>query len=248
MHAVTFRNFLRLILIAVGFSLAGTVFAEAASPPALPHVADRIAGLGTLRIIAFGSSSTEGIGATSKDRCYPVRLQAALAAALPKGVSVVVLNRGIGGEDVDDMMARLPAIIAEKPDLVIWQTGSNDSLRSVKLDHFIAETRDGIARMQEAGIDVMLMEPQLSQRLAHTDGSEQFLAAVRAISEQMRVTDIRRYDLMEHWLTSGALTYTQMMSNDGLHMTDGGYDKLAQSVAATILEGGTIAHPHVAAR
>ncbi len=246
MHAVTFRALFRLSFCLIGLSIAQT--AQASPPPALPHVADRIAAQDTLHITAFGSSSTEGIGATTKAHCYPVRLQAELAALLPKGVSVVVLNRGIGGEDVDDMMARLPAIIAEKPDLVIWQTGSNDSLRSVKLDHFIAETRDGIARMQGAGIDVMLMEPQLSQRLAHTDGSDQFLDAVRAIGEQMHVVVVRRYDLMERWLASGVLTYTQMMSNDDLHMTDGGYRLLARSVAATILANSTLASPNVAAR
>jgi lysophospholipase L1-like esterase len=219
------RSLLRLSLCLIGLSVAQ--MAHASPPPALPHVADRIAAQGTLRITAFGSSSTEGVGATSKDHCYPVRLQAALEATLPRGVSVVVMNRGIGGEDVDDMMARLPAIIAEKPDLVIWQTGSNDSLRSVKLDHFIAETRDGITRMQAAGIDVMLMEPQLSQRLAHTEGSDEFLTAVRAIGEQ---------------------TYNQLMSNDFLHMTDGGYELLAKSVAATIIANSVPATPHVAAR
>jgi hypothetical protein len=133
MHAVAIRWFRRLSVCLIGLSVAHVALAD--PPPALPHVAARIAAQGTLRITAFGSSSTEGIGATSKDRCYPVRLQAALESTLPKGVSVVVMNRGIGGEDVDDMMARLPAIIAEKPDLVIWQTGSNDSLRSVKLPH-----------------------------------------------------------------------------------------------------------------
>jgi lysophospholipase L1-like esterase len=146
------------------------------------------------------------------------------------------------------MMARLGAIIAEKPDLVIWQTGSNDSLRSVNLEHFVAETRDGIERMQGAGIDVMLMEPQLSQRLAHTEGSDAFLDAVRAVGGQMHVIVIRRYDLMRQWLVSGALTYPQMMSNDGLHMTDGGYELLAQSVAETIMANSAPAAPHVAAR
>jgi acyl-CoA thioesterase-1 len=234
MQFFTAGVFVRTSLCLIGLLMAQVAHAD--SGPALPHVAKSIETRQTLHITAFGSSSTEGIGATTKAHCYPVRLEAAMAAVLPKGVQVSVLNRGIGGEDVDDMMARLPAIIAEKPDLVIWQTGSNDSLRSVKLDHFIALTRDGIERMRTAGIDVMLMEPQLSQRLAHTDGSEAFLDAVRGVGRDMHVVVIRRYDLMEQWLTSGALTYPQMMSNDGLHMTDGGYELLAKSVAATIID------------
>ncbi len=230
-------------------TLAVAPFAQAGQgSPSLPHVAQRIAAGGTLVISAFGSSSTEGIGATAKDRCYPSQLQAVLATELGQRVAVRVVNRGIGGEDVDDMMARLSAIIAEKPDLVIWQTGSNDSLRSVNLEHFIVETRDGIARMQGAGIDVMLMEPQLSQRLARTDGSDEFRAAVRSVGRQMGVPVVRRYDLMARWLSTGALTYPQMMSNDGLHMTDGGYALLARSVADMIVANSGAAAAHVATR
>jgi lysophospholipase L1-like esterase len=197
-------------------------------PPTLARVAQRIETEQPLRIIAFGSSSTEGIGATAKDRCYPSRLQADLAAELPKGVDVSVENRGIGGEDADDMIARVPAIIAEKPDLVIWQTGSNDSLRGVDPVRFVAETREGITQMQAAGIDVMLMEPQLSRRLAMSERADAFLDAVREVGSQMHVLVIRRYDLMRQWLASGALTYDTMMSHDGLHMTDGGYELLAR--------------------
>jgi acyl-CoA thioesterase-1 len=216
--------------------------------PALPHVAQRLEAQQPLRIIAFGSSSTEGIGATAKDRCYPSRLQADLAAELPKGVDIAVENRGIGGEDADDMIARLPTIIAEKPDLVIWQTGSNDSLRGVDPVRFVAETREGIAQMQAAGIDVMLMEPQLSRRLAATDRADEFLDAVREVGRQAHVLVIRRYDLMQQWLARGALTYDRMMSHDGLHMTDGGYAMLAQAVAETIMLNSRVAGAHVAAR
>ena len=97
-----------------------------------------------LRIIAFGSSSTEGIGASSPAATYPSRLLAALTAALPAGQRVIVFNRGIGGEDADDMLRRLPAVIAERPDLIIWQTGSNDPLRAVPLDRFVQETMAGV--------------------------------------------------------------------------------------------------------
>ncbi len=237
-----------LCLFALLTALPARAGASASAAPALPHVARRLEAQEPLRIIAFGSSSTQGIGATAKDRCYPSRLQDMLADTLPKGETVAVLNRGVGGDDVDDMLARLPSIIAEKPDLVIWQTGSNDSLRSVKLDHFVAGTRAGVARMEDAGIDVILMEPQLSRRLAHTPGSDAFLEAVRDIGRQMNVLVVRRYDLMRQWLASGALSYDRMMAGDGLHMTDGGYNLLAQSVARMILANSVgVAHP-IAAR
>jgi acyl-CoA thioesterase I len=220
----------------------------AVAGPTLPHVAHRIEMQERLHITCFGSSSTEGIGATSKDRSYPSRLSAALTASLPLGIHVTVLNRGNGGEDVDDMMLRLQAIIDEKPDLVIWQTGSNDALRNVPLERFVADTRSGIQRMLGAGIDVMLMEPQLSDRLAHTGNAFAYRDAVRSLGQEMRLPVVRRYDLMQQWLSSGQLTAAQMMSGDGLHMTDGGYDLLGKSVAEMILTEGRPSSPHVAAK
>jgi len=220
--------------------------AFAAAPPTLPHVAHRIEAREPLRIVALGSSSTEGIGATAPDRTYPAVLQTILSHRLAGGVAV--LNRGIGGQDADDMMRRLPGIIAEAPDLVIWQTGSNDALRGVPIDRFERETRDGIAVLLKAGIDVMLMEPQLSERLANTPGSAGYVASVRSLGRALRVPVVRRYDLMRQWLADGDLTKATMMSGDGLHMGDGGYQKLAEAVADAILAGSNAASPNVAAR
>jgi acyl-CoA thioesterase-1 len=94
----------------------------------------------------------------------------------------------------------------------------------------------------------MLMEPQLSRRLAATDRADEFLDAVREVGRQAHVLVIRRYDLMQQWLARGALTYDRMMSHDGLHMTDGGYAMLAQAVAETIMLNSRVAGAHVAAR
>jgi acyl-CoA thioesterase-1 len=232
MEIVRFFGRLACVLAGIGFM---THVAAAQSGPALPHVERRLEQGQILHIVAFGSSSTEGIGASSKAANYPNQLQDDLAGILPQNKAVVVINRGIGGEDVDDMMRRLPEIVAEKPDLVIWQTGSNDPLRNVPLDRFIALTRVGISRMQAAGIDVMLMGPQLCRRLNANATTNQFRDALRAIGEQMGVPVIRRYSLMRDWLVRKELTDAQLLSPDGLHMADGGYARLAKVIAREIL-------------
>jgi len=200
----------------------------------LLHVIDRMASHQVVRIIAFGSSSTEGVGASSPSATYPSRLQAVLSAAWTSRQSVVVLNRGIGGEDADDMARRLPTVIAEHPDLIIWQTGSNDPLRGVPLDRFEQETTAGIDAIRAAHIDVMLLEPQLCRELENKPVSIEYRDALRAIGDSMDVTVIRRYDLMRQWVADGVLTPEQMLSPDGLHMADGGYAKLADSIADDI--------------
>ncbi len=200
----------------------------------LPHVADLLAAEAPVRVIAFGSSSTEGVGASAQRATYPSRLERQLATLLPRN-KVVVLNRGIGGEDAADMLRRLPSILAERPDLVIWQTGSNDALRDVPLDRFIRETRQGITAMREAGADVMLMGPQLCPRLADRPGADHYRLALRQIGRDMGAPVIRRFDLMRSWLQKGVLTMRQMLSGDGLHMADAGYALLATEVARAIL-------------
>ena len=200
---------------------------------ALPHVARRIAHALPLRIVAFGSSSTEGVGASSPAATYPSRLQALLRAALP--VPVEVVNAGVGGEDADDMARRLSSVVAQHPDLVIWQTGSNDPLRDVPLDRFEWRTRDGVMALRAGGADVMLMEPQDCEVLRAHSGALAYRDALRRIAAGMQAPLVRRYDLMHAWLAEGLLTRAQMLYGDGLHMADGGYAQLAHAVAGQIL-------------
>jgi acyl-CoA thioesterase-1 len=195
----------------------------------------------SLRIIAFGSSSTQGVGASSPAGAYPAQLQSILAHAMPKGRVVEVLNRGIGGEDVDDMMLRLQAdVIAPKPDVVIWQTGSNDPLRHVPIERFETETLAGVKAMQEAGAEVILMEPQWCPMLEKSGNAELFRSAIRRVAQQLKVSVINRADLMHKWVAEGRMTKTQMLAPDGLHMTDSGYAQLARDIAPQVLKAAAI--------
>ncbi|HEV2675536.1 MAG TPA: SGNH/GDSL hydrolase family protein [Aliidongia sp.] len=215
--------------------IATPPLAQPATGP-LAHVAARLAHGAPLTIVAFGSSSTEGVGASSPAHAYPARLQADLAAQVPSTETITVINRGIGGEDADDMLVRLQRdVIGARPDLVIWQTGTNDPLRKLPIDRFEAETRAGIARMRAAGIDVVLMEPQDCRMMRATPGAFTYLDAVRRIGQDMAVPVVRRYDMIHRWLADGSVTEAQLMAPDGLHMADEGYERLAKEVAHELL-------------
>lgn len=250
--ASSWRRIARSLALLVGLSTSSTmVLAYAdllpqvmeqeilASPAGgLPHLARRLAQQGApLRIVAFGSSSTEGVGATSPAAAYPARLEAALRRALPRlAGGITVLNRGIGGEHADDMLGRLERdVLAARPDLVIWQTGSNDPLRGVSLEHFREATVAGVRRMQAAGSDVVLMEPQWCPKLDATPDAYRFRDMVREIGAELGVPVIRRSDLMRDWIAGGRLTREELFAPDGLHMADRGYDLLGQAVARDIL-------------
>ncbi len=218
---------------------------HAAPTPALPHLASLLhSHKHHVRIVAFGSSSTQGIGASSPSAAYPARLEATLSDRLGSAADVEVVNRGVGGEDIDDMLARLQKdVLDRKPDMVIWQIGSNDPLRHVPLDRFDEETRKGIGEMRAAGVDVMLMEPQWCPTLEHTAGADTYRDVVRKIGDDLHVPVIRRSELMHAWIRDGKLAREQMLSADGLHMADGGYALLASEVASEILTGANQGRP-----
>jgi len=200
---------------------------------ALPRVAERITSRTALHIVAFGSSSTEGVGASSPAAAYPSQLRAYLGGRL--GGNVEVLNAGVGGEDADDMARRLPKIIAAKPDLVVWQTGSNDPLRGVPVERFASETRAGVLAMRQAGIDVVLVNQQYCPALEAHDDFPAFRTALMQIGTELGVPVVDRYGLMRRWLSEGAIKRDALLSADNLHMTDGGYAMLAKAIGEEIL-------------
>jgi lysophospholipase L1-like esterase len=206
------------------------------SPPKffLPKVAAAIAN-GQLTVSAFGSSTTEGVGASSPANTYPARLEAELGAALPRA-KVAVINRGQGGEEAEDFDRRLPEVIADRPDLVIFQTGTNDAIRSVPLARFEELTRRDIEAFHKAGIDVVLMEPQYSRAVEDAPDFMAYIALVRKLGADYGLPVIRRYELMKSWLATGLLTSAELITEDDLHMADGGYRELAKAAAKTILD------------
>lgn len=217
-----------LVFVTLLFSTMNTAFAG--GTPTI-HTATS----GELRIVAFGSSSTQGIGASTPSHSYPSMLQVDLESALSYGIVPTVVNMGHGGDDADEMTAKLPAVLAAKPDLVIWQTGTNDPLRALPLDRFIALTEAGLDAFKAAHVQVMLIEPQFCKALADHPASLSYRDALRHLAHERAVPIVRRYDLMQEWLAKGLVSETQLQSGDGLHMGDGGYALLAKYIARLIV-------------
>ena len=183
------------------------------------------------RIVALGSSSTQGTGASTPGMSYPAQLQRLFATTFGGRPAVAVANRGVAGEDIDDMVRRIgPDVVAAHPDLVIWQAGSNDPLRGVPLDRFKTELRDGIAAIRAGGAEVLLMEPQWSPVIEKADAKSRFVDAVREVGAEAHVDVVRRFALMRGWIDDGTVTPQALVGPDNLHMTDRGYTLLAGAV------------------
>src|SRR5687768_11853860 len=118
-----------------------------------------------IRIIAIGSSSTAGAGASSPHASYPSRLAAELAGRFPTH-EITVLNRGVNGEEARDMLARFETtVIAERPDLVLWQVGTNTVLRDQPVAPTSSLIEQGILQLKDAGADVILIDPQFAPKV-----------------------------------------------------------------------------------
>jgi lysophospholipase L1-like esterase len=200
-----------------------------------------------LTVVAFGSSSTEGAAASGPDATYPAQLEAKLRAALP-GTRLVVLNRGKGGQEVHEMLARLEAdVLAEHPSLVIWQAGANAVLQGMPADEFRAALAGGIARIHASGADVLLMDSQRAPRILQAPGFERLDAAIDGLAAATSAELFSRAALMRAWEAAGTPS-AAMISPDGLHHNDRGYACVAEALARSILAAATPSAAQVAKR
>jgi lysophospholipase L1-like esterase len=200
----------------------------------LPRASAALRDRGALRIVALGSSSTYGTGASSAAASYPRRLEVELGRLLP-GVRLAVINRGVPGETAADMAGRLDRdVLALAPDLVVWQTGTNDALRDLPVDAFARTTVDAIGRLHAAAIDVVLMEPQYSPTLVKRPHYRAYVEALRTIGHVAGAPVVRRFAIMKAWEASGEFVDATMLQADSLHMKDASYACLGKVVAASI--------------
>jgi acyl-CoA thioesterase-1 len=202
--------------------------------PALARAAARIEHAKSLTVVAVGSSSTQGVGATDPSLNYPSRLEAALRQRLP-GVAIRVINRGKGGEDAEEEFARLGRdVIAEHPDLVIWQVGTNAVLRRDDLESDEVLLRRGVDLLKLSGADVVLMDLQYAPRILERRAAAAMEQLIAEIAQHARVGLFRRFAVMQYWRAAQTPESPPMIGPDGLHMTDAGYSCLAAELAKAI--------------
>lgn len=200
--------------------------------PALTHVAARIEQGQPVTIVAIGSSSTAGVGASAPGFSYPSRLEAELRKRLPDA-RVRVLNRGKGGEEAPQMLARMDRdVIAEHPDLVIWQLGTNAVLHHEDVSFEEAAIAHGIARLaaEAGGVDLVLMDMQYAPRVIARPGYPAMERLIADAAKRERVGLFQRFAIMRYWHAAEAAG-PPMVGPDGLHMNDRGYGCLAADLA-----------------
>ncbi|MCA1431453.1 SGNH/GDSL hydrolase family protein [Bradyrhizobium sp. BRP20] len=203
----------------------------------LPHVASKLVAGQPVVIVAFGSSSTQGFGASSPEFNYPNRLAAQLRRHYPTA-DISVINAGVGGEDAPEMMKRLQTqVIDRHPDLVIWQVGTNAVLRNLDPADTAKLVEDGISRIQAAGgTDIVLVDPQYSPAVnQRKESAGKMIKLLGNVAELRKVGIFPRFEVMRDWHENQSIPVEGFVIADGLHMNDWGYACFAQLLGDDII-------------
>ena len=197
----------------------------------------QVAAAAPARILAIGSSSTEGVGASAPAQSYPSQLQSRLRTAWPDE-AVDVVNAGIGGETADETLGRLEGAMRSpaKPALVLWQVGTNDAVRGGDEAAFRDMLRRGIALVRRAGVDLVLIDQQFFPKIADVARYERYVRAVSDVGSAAGVAVFSRYAMMKAWADQDPALLAGMLSADSFHMGDRGYDCLAGALSNTLID------------
>jgi lysophospholipase L1-like esterase len=201
--------------------------------PLLPHTRAALATNQPILIVALGSSSTRGWMASDVGHSYPALLQRYLNDHVPH-ISVAVINRGIGGQDAPEELARLESdVLAVRPQLVIWQTGANGAVHDESPASFKKLMQAGITAMKAAGADVILMDNQRSPRILASADHVLLENAMKEIAQATGVNMFSRGAMMDEWAKDG-VPNEDFIAADGMHMNNRGYSCLAETLGRTI--------------
>ncbi len=226
-----------------GAALSGQAVAErclSASPAAsvgvsLPRLKASFRASAPALIVAIGSSSTRGVGASSWAATYPEVMQRELMRLRP-GARIDIHNAGSNGETIPGQIARMDRdVLARNPALVIWQLGSNDVVWPWGGigSETEADVAAAIGRIRAAGADVILMDLQNAPLVAGARLRPAMLELTARAARVAGAGHFQRYRLLERAVQSG-IPLGELTSWDQLHNTDAAYDCTGRALARAI--------------
>jgi hypothetical protein len=207
------------------------------------HLAKQLKSRGPVKIVAIGSSSTEGEGTIPP---YPGRLQAALRLRFPTR-RIDVVNQGKGGEEAPAELARFDQdVIGEAPALTIWQVGTNAIFHKGYVLNDVAAAIDaGLRRLSHLAMDVVLIDLQFAPAILgpKTADTERMVKLIAEAANNARVNVFRRFALMRKWSEDDRIPSDRVIGSDGLHQTDWSTNCVTQALDAAIADAVARGNP-----
>ena len=207
----------------------------------LPKVAEAIKSGKPLDILVIGSRSTS-IPA-HEDASYPARMQAILQEMLKDKqpasqvrVSVEIQSKKTAEEAAGTFVKLMEA---KTPTLVIWQTGTVDAMRSIDPDEFRSAVTEGIAALQNAGSDVVLMNLQYSPRTETMISVPPYLDNMRVVAQEHDVPLFDRFAIMRQWNDQGQ--FDLFSPTRGIELAKQVHDCLGRALAQFVIDAAHLA-------
>lgn len=158
-----------------------------------------------------------------------------------------LVNRGIGGNRVPDLLARLRAdVLDADPSVVVLYIGINDVWHSTsgagtREDDYTHGLAELVRTLRDAGIRVLLCTPSvIGEKREGENDLDDLLARYTAISRSTaEELDVQLCDLsaaFRAWLTSHnpGNEASGLLTTDGVHLTDEGNRLLADTLGEAL--------------
>ena len=185
-------------------------------------------------IVCCGSSSTQGVGASEPAKTYPFLMEQSLQQAFPNS-QISVINTGVGGRVVAQVFETLDEeVLSHKPDLVIWQAGSNEIMAGKAFDTFASDLMVGIQRIKNLGIDIIVVGPQNAPAVTDRKNAKKTIKKMADMATSMGINFVNRFEITRFWARKNGITPDVLLGADKLHNNDEGYRCMAAWIGAPI--------------
>ena len=197
-----------------------------------------------MKIVFFGDSITDCDRDRTDEKSLGhgyVKVLADKLRPIYPDTDIELINKGVSGNEVCDLLARVQKdVIDLKPDAVVIMIGINNTIHKFKygkelnFSQFERDLTDLLARLKEAGIVVIFLEPflmpapdKLRMRKLFNDELEIIKRVALEIADEYVA-----YDEMFNGL-SVSIPYTEY-SEDGVHPTHRGSRLIADTAIKAI--------------
>jgi lysophospholipase L1-like esterase len=200
----------------------------------LPRTAARLRSREPLVIVATGSSSTVGLWVHRSAATYPEVMRRELSR-LRSSADIQIINSGRIGDTIQDNIARFERdVFSHRPDLVVWQLGTNDVAWGGRPDAQLKnQVLQGVRALKASGADVILMDLQYAPRVLGSAYYSTMEAIIADVARQESIGLFSRFALMRKSIDAG-VSPSALVSWDGLHNTADGYDCIGRALARIV--------------
>jgi acyl-CoA thioesterase I len=199
----------------------------------LPRTRARFNAKQPLNVIVIGSSSTVGLWVWNSAATYPHVMVRELSRLRPLA-KIEVVNSGRIGDTIWGMVRRLQRdVLSHRPDLVVWQLGTNDVTWGGGIDGLKDEAIQGVRALKAGGADVILMDLQYAPLVLASSQYRAMQTMIAQVAQQERIGLFSRFNLMRRSIEAG-LALGALVSFDMLHNSADGYDCIGRALARAI--------------